>query len=117
MADGGMGQAKLIGCLADALMTGRRFETPQGFERRQIGPIAKIETSRVQGTVTLANNELQVTPDSPVLRAAKGAVVFSEKGFSVVGADEAVGKGGGSSHARAVATGAQAGECGVRAAI
>jgi uncharacterized protein YhdP len=49
-------------------------------------PIQRLERSTVLGTVTLTNNELQVTPDSPVLSRARGAVIFSERGFHLAGA-------------------------------
>ncbi|MBC5763610.1 YhdP family protein [Ramlibacter albus] len=48
-------------------------------------PVAKIENSQVLGTITLANNDLQITPDSPMLARAKGTVTFSEKGFRIAG--------------------------------
>ena len=48
-------------------------------------PVSKIEDSQVQGTVTLPGNDLQVTPDSPMLGRARGTVTFSEKGFRIVG--------------------------------
>ncbi len=49
-------------------------------------PISQIDRSRVQGTVTLAGNDVQITPDSPALQRARGSVLFSERGFQVVGA-------------------------------
>ena len=49
-------------------------------------PIASLEKSRVQGTVTLPGNDVQITPDSPLLARARGAVTFSERGFALVGA-------------------------------
>ena len=48
-------------------------------------PIREIARSQVQGSVTLAGNDLQVTPDSPPLARARGQVLFSEKGFQVAG--------------------------------
>ncbi|WP_395688607.1 YhdP family protein [Caenimonas koreensis] len=48
-------------------------------------PIATIEQSRVQGTVTLAANDIQVTPDTPLLSKARGVINFSERGFTVTG--------------------------------
>ncbi|MBG9388854.1 YhdP family protein [Caenimonas aquaedulcis] len=48
-------------------------------------PIATIDRSKVQGTVTLANNDVQITPDSPLLTRARGAVTFNERGFALVG--------------------------------
>jgi uncharacterized protein (TIGR02099 family) len=49
-------------------------------------PIEKIEQSRVQGTVTLAGNDLQITPDTPQLARARGVVSFTESGFAFAGA-------------------------------
>lgn len=48
-------------------------------------PIAQIEKSLVQGSVTLSNNDLQISPEAPKMTRAKGAVNFSESGFSLVG--------------------------------
>jgi len=48
-------------------------------------PVATIERSRVQGSVTLAGNDVQITPDSPLLARARGVVQFSEAGFGLVG--------------------------------
>ena len=48
-------------------------------------PIAAIAKSKVQGSVTLAGNDIQITPDSPVLSKAVGAVTFTEHSFALVG--------------------------------
>ena len=37
----------------------------------------------MQGSVTLAGNELRITPDTPALTRVRGAVQFSETGFSL----------------------------------
>jgi uncharacterized protein (TIGR02099 family) len=49
-------------------------------------PVKALARSQVQGTVTLAGNDVQLSPDSPPLARARGTVLFSEKGFQVVGA-------------------------------
>lgn len=49
-------------------------------------PLERIEQSKVEGTVTLAGNDLQITPDTPALSRARGTVRFTERGFQVVGA-------------------------------
>ncbi|WP_048438310.1 YhdP family protein [Caenimonas sp. SL110] len=49
-------------------------------------PIATIDKSKVSGSVTLANNDIQITPDSPVLSRARGTVAFNEHGFTLTGA-------------------------------
>lgn len=48
-------------------------------------PISNIDKSRVQGGITLAGNDVRITPDTPMLGRARGAVQFSESGFSLVG--------------------------------
>lgn len=48
-------------------------------------PISTIDKSKVQGSVTLAGNDVQITPQSPMLGKARGVVGFTETGFSVTG--------------------------------
>ena len=48
-------------------------------------PIATIDKSTVQGSVTLAGNDLQITPDTPKLTRSRGVVNFSQNGFAIVG--------------------------------
>ena len=48
-------------------------------------PLADIDKSRVQGSVTLAGNDVQFTPDTPQLTRAKGLVTFTENGFAISG--------------------------------
>ena len=49
-------------------------------------PLFAIDKSRVQGSVTLAGNDVQFSPATPLLAAARGVVTFSESGFAVAGA-------------------------------
>jgi uncharacterized protein (TIGR02099 family) len=53
---------------------------------RLVLPISTIDKSKVQGGVTLAGNDVQITPQSPLLGKARGVVNFTETGFSVAGA-------------------------------
>jgi uncharacterized protein (TIGR02099 family) len=46
-------------------------------------PLNNIEKSKVSGSITLAGNDVQITPDTPKLANAKGIVQFSETGFAV----------------------------------
>jgi uncharacterized protein (TIGR02099 family) len=48
-------------------------------------PLATLEQSRVQGSVTLAGNDLRMTPDTPQLGKARGLVSFSDSGFQITG--------------------------------
>lgn len=53
-------------------------------------PLGKLATGTVKGSVTLAGNDVRITPDTPLLANARGRVDFSQKGFSVVGASARV---------------------------
>ncbi|HEY8360916.1 MAG TPA: DUF3971 domain-containing protein, partial [Ramlibacter sp.] len=48
-------------------------------------PVSDLARSQVRGTVTLANNDVQITPDTPLLARARGSVQFSESGFQLAG--------------------------------
>ena len=93
-------KAQVQGPLADMLalvktsplsgMTGQALNqaSAQGTADLQLGlslPISDINASKVQGAVQLAGNELQITPDTPPLARARGAVQFSETGFALQG--------------------------------
>jgi len=48
-------------------------------------PLAAMENAKVQASVVLADNELQVVPEAPSFTQAKGTVSFTETGFSLAG--------------------------------
>lgn len=48
-------------------------------------PLANLDKSLVQGSVSLNGNDIQMTPETPRLTRARGLVRFSESEFSVVG--------------------------------
>lgn len=48
-------------------------------------PLADVEKSRVQGSVTLAGNDMRFAPNTPQLTRARGVVSFSESGFAISG--------------------------------
>jgi uncharacterized protein (TIGR02099 family) len=50
---------------------------------RLVLPLGELAHSQVQGSVTLAGNDVQITPDSPQLAGARGTVNFSERGFQL----------------------------------
>lgn len=55
------------------------------YQLKLLLPIADIEQSSVRGSVTLAGNDVQITPDSPRLTRARGRVNFTEAGLSLSG--------------------------------
>ncbi len=48
-------------------------------------PLADLDKSGVQGSVTLSGNDIQMTPDTPKLLRSRGVVNFSENGFVIAG--------------------------------
>jgi len=48
-------------------------------------PLDQLDSSRVQGSVVLAGNDIQLVADAPPLTRARGAVAFTEAGFTVQG--------------------------------
>ena len=46
-------------------------------------PINEMDHSTVEGSVTLAGNDVRIMPGTPLLARAKGVVGFTEKGFSL----------------------------------
>jgi uncharacterized protein (TIGR02099 family) len=53
-------------------------------------PLYDASAASVKGSVALAGNDLRLSPDTPLLGAAKGRVDFTHKGFSVAGASARV---------------------------
>ncbi len=46
-------------------------------------PLASVDRAVVQGSVILAGNDINITPDAPRMTRARGTLVFSENGFGV----------------------------------
>ena len=49
-------------------------------------PLTRPSETVVRGSVALAGNDIRVSPDTPLLAAAKGRVDFSQRGFTISGA-------------------------------
>ncbi|MEP6738910.1 MAG: AsmA-like C-terminal region-containing protein, partial [Caldimonas sp.] len=49
-------------------------------------PLGAPDQTRVQGSLLLAGNDVRVTPETPLLGAAKARIEFTQKGFTVAGA-------------------------------
>ena len=89
----------LVGTSPLSAMTGHALDRASGtgnanFQLRLALPISDINASKVQGSVTLAGNELRITPDTPTLSRLRGTVQFTETGFSL-GTVQAQALGGG----------------------
>jgi uncharacterized protein (TIGR02099 family) len=48
-------------------------------------PLADMDKTKVQGTVNVAGNDVQFTPDTPQLGRLRGLVSFNESGFAISG--------------------------------
>jgi len=48
-------------------------------------PVATINQSSVRGSILLAANDVQITPDSPKLTRTRGSINFTETGFALSG--------------------------------
>lgn len=48
-------------------------------------PLAAVDRATVQGSIALAGNDIQITPETPRMARARGSIVFSENGFGVNG--------------------------------
>lgn len=48
-------------------------------------PLAELSRSKVQGAVVLAGNDVQISPEAPLLGRARGRVNFTESGFQLNG--------------------------------
>ena len=70
----------LGGVLAHSATTGA-----SDIKLKLVLPIAQLDKSTVQGSVVMAGNDVQVTPDSPKLSKARGAINFTQTGFNLTG--------------------------------
>jgi uncharacterized protein (TIGR02099 family) len=64
--------------LAQTAVTG-----PADARLRLSLPIEDLSRSKVQGTVTLSNSDLQWSTQTPLLQQVRGQILFNERGFSV----------------------------------
>lgn len=82
----GLVQGSPLNAMIDGALAQARAGGDAALRLRLNLPVFELAKSRVQGSVTLAGNDLQVTPDTPLLGRARGVVAFSESGFSLSGA-------------------------------
>ena len=79
-----------IGGWIDKVLEKTTATGPADFRMALSVPLAKADDTTVKGSVVLAGNDLRISPDTPLLAAAKGRVDFTQKGFGVVGASARV---------------------------
>ena len=72
-----------IGAMTSQALAKTTVSGNANYRVRLALPIKSIDKSRVQGTVTLAGNDVQIAPGVPAMSGARGAVSFSEAGFAL----------------------------------
>jgi len=70
--------------------TGKALARAQGsgladYKFKLAIPLDHMDKATVQGSVVLAGNDLQFSPDVPRVTRTRGSITFSESGFSVTG--------------------------------
>ena len=79
-----------VGSMTDQVLA-RATATGTGEYRFRLSlPIHAINTSKVDGTITLPGNDVRFVPDAPLLSTLKGVVSVTERGFAVAGAQARV---------------------------
>lgn len=82
----GFVRASPLNAMTGQALARARIGGNAGVQFRLDLPLDRIDATRVQGTVQLAGNDLQISPDAPLLARTSGSLSFSESGFSVAGA-------------------------------
>ncbi|WP_367618150.1 YhdP family protein [Variovorax sp. CAN15] len=67
------------------IMQAARATGSADYKLRLELPLEAMDNAKVQASVVLAGNELQVVPEAPAFTQAKGTVSFTETGFSLAG--------------------------------
>jgi uncharacterized protein (TIGR02099 family) len=71
-----------------ALMTGHALQHASGtgvadYRLKLVVPVLDVDKTTVQGAVTLAGNDVAISPDIPRLQRARGGLTFTENGFAL----------------------------------
>ncbi|MBK9340391.1 MAG: hypothetical protein IPN04_07030 [Rhodoferax sp.] len=66
--------------LTSQVLASSKFDGLGDFKFDLALPVANLQNSRVNGTINFLGNDVQITPDTPLLSQTKGTVSFSEKG-------------------------------------
>ena len=77
-------QSPLDAMLSGALSQAQASGTLQGKLRLTI-PVLHTQDTRVQGSVSLAGNDVQLSPNVPLMEKAQGSVQYTESGFTLQG--------------------------------
>ncbi|MCP5263517.1 MAG: TIGR02099 family protein [Rhodoferax sp.] len=81
----GFANSSPVGELTDQALARVVATGPAELRLKLEVPVDAVDRTRVQGSVQLQGNDLQIAPDLPRLARARGMVGFTEGGFSVTG--------------------------------
>ncbi|MEJ8812000.1 YhdP family protein [Variovorax ureilyticus] len=70
---------------AESTLAAMRATGQADYKLRLELPLAAMEKSKVQASVALLDNEVQLAPSAPSLTQARGTLNFTEAGFSLAG--------------------------------
>ncbi|MDM0106050.1 YhdP family protein [Variovorax sp. J22R24] len=70
---------------AESTLAAMRATGNADYKLRLELPLSSLEKSKVQASVALSDNEVQLSPQAPTLSQAKGTLSFTESGFSLAG--------------------------------
>jgi uncharacterized protein (TIGR02099 family) len=74
-----------LGALIDKVLAKTTASGNADYRVKLAFPIADVDRATVQGTVTLAGNDVQLSPETPRLTRARGQLGFTETGITVTG--------------------------------
>lgn len=81
----GVVQRSPVSALLDDVLAQASATGPAELRLKLSLPVSQIAASKVQGSVALSGNDVQLTPDAPLLARTRGSVGFTERGFSLSG--------------------------------
>jgi uncharacterized protein (TIGR02099 family) len=75
-----------LSAITDNVLAGATGSGSADYAVKLMLPLEDLGATRVQGSVTLAGNDVRLAPGAPELGRLRGAVSFTESGFKVAGA-------------------------------
>lgn len=72
-----------LGAMTSQVLSHATAAGQADYRFKLVLPVAALDKSTVQGSITLSNNEVQMSPDTPRLSRVRGLFSFSEAGFSI----------------------------------
>jgi uncharacterized protein (TIGR02099 family) len=70
---------------AEATLAGARATGNADYKLRLELPLAAMDKAKVQASIQLADNDLQLVPEAPAFTQVRGTLSFTESGFSLAG--------------------------------